>query len=47
MREAVTFVGGIVGVEAAAFVIVNGTWRLGLWKLNRNIRKREQAANGS
>lgn len=40
MSNLLTFVGGIVAIEASAFAVVTGAWKLGLWKLNRNIRKR-------
>lgn len=40
MKELITFVGGVAGIEIGAVALVSGGWKLGLWKLNRNIRKR-------
>jgi hypothetical protein len=42
MRELFTFIGFFALLEAILVVGSGWLWKLGLWKLNRNIRNREE-----
>jgi hypothetical protein len=41
MKEALTFVGGMAVIEGAAWVVCEGTWRVGMAILRRRWAKQE------
>lgn len=43
MMEALIFIGLVVLFIVAAAGVLNLVWKAGLWKMNRNIRRREAA----